>query len=534
MAAFSRLPNEIISEIWGYIEEPGDVESFALVSKRVYAAGSPFVEEHNQLKREFSFCTVDSLSGASAAARFLNEILCRPRVALYVTHLSIGHFWKQWHVHVHDDGWGDAWSHGHEWNNQNHGYRWGDASPSLSDGHYANQWNNQEYDDGWGDASPSLSNGHYANQWNNNDGWGEASPSLSNGHYSNQWHDQGYHDDCGNRWPGSGHHPYSDNVMALFVEAIQKSSFVHPDLVSYWITCVKAGDENPILALLILLLPNLSTLSLTHEQSWEGPLQETIQRIAGAEKPMFLTRLVTVNFFSPLGLWSYVMDLNWLGMFAALPLVQSLHFDNVTDEQGDNEITESAYVAPASYNITEITFTDSGLRPISLFQLLETVKGLKVFSYVAPSKMFCRLEPFWIRNALLANAKHSLEYLRILPLGTQSFGFLGALRGFTALKKVEIDIRLLCRWPAFDKLADLLPISIEKLYLDTRYYVIYDIVQRIVEGVVKAKSKLIPHLKALEFRTNLGDSTIQEGRSMIGPLEEKCQKVGIELTFMRD
>ena len=512
MAGFSRLPNEIISEIWGHVQEPGDVESFALVSKRVYAAEGPFVEEHNKLKREFSFFTTYSRNDASVAASFLKEVLCRPRVALYVTHLSIGYFFQHWHDQVHENGWDDTW-------------------PSLSNDHYANQWNNQDHDDAWGDASPSLSNDHYENQWNNHDGWGDSSPSLSDGHYSNRWHDQGYYDDCGNRWPSSGHYPYPDNVMALFVEAIQKSSFVHPDLVSYWITCVKAGDENPILALLLLLLPNLSTLSLRDGQSWEGPLQETIQRIAGAEKPMFLMRLVTVEFM--FHFWEFEADLNWLGMFAALPLVQSLHFNNVTDEQGDNVITESPYVAPASYNITEITFTNSGLRPILLFQLLETVKGLKVFSYVQPNESSCRFELFWIRGALLANAKHSLEYLRILPLGTENFGFLGALCGFTALKEVEIHIRLLCRRPAFDKLADLLPISIEKLYLDTHYYVIHDIVPRIVEGVVKAKSRLIPHLKALEFRTYPGDSTIQEVRSMIEPLKGKCQNVGIELTFMR-
>ena len=464
MADFSRLPNEMISEIWSNIQEPEDVESFALVSKRIYTTGSPFIEEHNKLKREFSFFKIDSRICANAAACLLKKVLCRPHVALYVTHLSIRHFWKHWYNQDHDDGWGDAW------------------------------------------------------------------PSFSDGHYSDKRHDQGHHDDRGDGWPSSGHLPYPDDVMALFVEAIQKSSFVHPDLVSYWIACVKEGDDNPILALLILLLPNLSTLSLTGRNFWEGPFQETIQRIAGAEKPMFLTRLVTVNFM--LLTWEFGLDLNWLGMFAALPLVQSLNFNSVTIEQDDNEITEAQDVLTDSYNITEMTFSNSDLCPIPLFQLLETVKGLKVFSFVQPNKTLCRFEPFWIRSALVANAKHSLEYLKILPLWTQECGFLGTLRGFTALKEVEVNVRLLCRWPAFDRLAHLLPSSIEKLNLDIRYDMVHSYVPIIVEGIIKAKSRLTPHLKALKLTTNSGNRTIEEGRSMIKALKEECHNAGIELTFV--
>lgn len=54
MTHFSQLPNETISEFWGYFQEPRDVENFAIESKDIYVIGRPFVEEHNKLKREYS------------------------------------------------------------------------------------------------------------------------------------------------------------------------------------------------------------------------------------------------------------------------------------------------------------------------------------------------------------------------------------------------------------------------------------------------------------------------------------------------
>lgn len=54
MAIFSDLANELIIGIWEYVLDPEDVESFALVSKRIYGLSSPFLLEHARLKRQFS------------------------------------------------------------------------------------------------------------------------------------------------------------------------------------------------------------------------------------------------------------------------------------------------------------------------------------------------------------------------------------------------------------------------------------------------------------------------------------------------
>ena len=435
MAEFSRLPNEIISEIWGNIHEPEDVESFALVSKHVYAIGRPFVKEHNKLKKDFRYIEIDSEACASGPASLLKEVLLRPRIALYVTHLCIGGFRSEW----------------------------------------------DERDDG-------------------------------------------------DEWPYNAHVPYPDNVMALFIETIRKSSFVPRNETSGWITSVNAGDEDPIVALLCMLLPNLNKVTLI-DDGFDGEIsQETILRIAKAEKTLFLTRLVTVNIVC--GSYERERVFDWLRTFAALPSVQYLDIDEMGMDKVHDLIDNAQCFVSDSYSIRELTFTNCGLHPKILAQLLDSVKGLKVFSYSYPEARSCKSNPFWIRTALLANAKHSLEYLEIHPPMTGQAEVLGSLRGFTALKELKTHVRLLYGESGLDGFANLLPSSIEKIYLDACYYVTDDIVPRIVEEIVKAKSRLIPHLEALKLATTFSNRTIGGYRSIMEPLEEKCQNVGIELTFI--
>lgn len=433
MANFSKLPNEMVSEVWSFIPEPRDLESFALVSKHVYAMGKPFLEEHNKLRKNYSFLQTDIWTRTYDLAFFLKEVLLRPRAALYVTHLSIDRYLEYWQ-----------------------------------------------------------------DQRNDNE----------------------------------SHVPYPDDVTTLFVEAIHKSSFVPLNEAAKWITSFKEGNQEPILALLILLLPNLTTITVTDNGYPSGLLQETIQRVAEAQSTTFLTRLVRVN-LTTMFIYNYDdMNFYWLRTFAALPLLQSMCLYQMGLGRKDYSIDDTLYFSPGIYNITKVTFVRSGLRPKILFQLLESIKGLKRFSYVEPHELLCRFEPFWIRVALLANAKHSLESLKILSPPTHEHELLGTLREFTSLKELKTNARLLGDPDELDKLADLLPASLEKIYQDTCDFEAYKIVPSLVGGIVKAKSKLIPRLESLKLRTNFEKGAIQEYRNCIEPLVEMCQNVGIKLAFV--
>lgn len=207
MATLSQLPNETITEIWGHLLEPRDLESFAMVSKQIYAKCGPLVKEHNKLKREHSFFETGPNTRASAPAILLKEILLRPCLAPYVTHLSIGRHEVQWQGPDHN---------------------------------------------GHGDTPYSM------------------------------------------EWPKTRYTPYPDEDMALFLEEIWRA-LMRPDEFMYWITRVRAGDEAPILALLCLLLPRLTRITLKSFGRYrDDPFLEAIKGNAMTDHRSFLTNLTTV------------------------------------------------------------------------------------------------------------------------------------------------------------------------------------------------------------------------------------------------
>lgn len=439
MAALSHLPNEMITEIWARILEPRDIERFALVSKHIYALGKPFVDEHNKLKREYSLSETGPYTRSSAPAFLLKDVLLRPRVALYVTHLSIGRYQVHWEDPVSDSD-----------------------------------------------------------------------------------------DDV------RCHSPYPDDDMALFIEAIRKASFVPRNEIEGWITSVREGNEDPILALLPLLLSNLTTTILVIQSSWEQQIQplETIQRIAKAENRPFLTRLTTVNLHVELPLADNFMDWEWLNMSVTLPVVQSIHVKRLGSLEEDDSINYKQLFTPGISNTTELTFVDSGIGSESMLRLFESIKGLKRFSYVEPDERLGFLEPFWMRSGLLAHAKRSLESLRITASQNKEGKTLGTFHTFTALRELETNRHLLIVGAHLDKLADLLPASIEKFHPHTGDHRCRDSVPSLIESFEKAKLELLPKLRALTIRSELGMGTAQGDDDLIKTLEETCRDGGIELSVI--
>ena len=95
-AAFSRLSNELILQIWSHVLEPKDVESFALASRNVYDLASEFLQEHRTLKDRYSTLSFVVNSMSSSSAETLAEILLNPRAALYVNEICISDWSCVW------------------------------------------------------------------------------------------------------------------------------------------------------------------------------------------------------------------------------------------------------------------------------------------------------------------------------------------------------------------------------------------------------------------------------------------------------
>lgn len=97
-AAFSSLPPELIVLLWSHVLEPRDVESFALVSRNIFALAGNFLQEHKRLKNQFSILWYEHEGPrrGSSPANFLVDLLTNPRAALYVEQIGIEGYKRKW------------------------------------------------------------------------------------------------------------------------------------------------------------------------------------------------------------------------------------------------------------------------------------------------------------------------------------------------------------------------------------------------------------------------------------------------------
>ena len=436
MTDFSQLPNEMISEIWGHIHEPRDVESFALVSQLIYAIGRPFVAEHNALVREYSEFDTDD----SRAAALLKDVLLRPRVALYVVHVITDCCERPWWVKKNDRGDDD----------------------DVDDSHYL------------------------------------------------------------------------DEFMPMSIEAIQKRNILAPKDVQCLIQQIRIGNEDPILALLLLLLPNISTMTLP-DQGWihREYCFRTIQRIAEAKQTKSLIRLRTVNIWLPqLPDSEFISSLDCVKELARLPLLQSMNIRLQNVSFLPSIIMKDPLFQPDTSKITTWTFSYDGLRPSLVFQLTKSIKGLVTFSCVDKGDKGIGFQKFWDSTPPLTKAKHSLESLKFLSLRKGRNGFLGSFHEYTALKEMEIELSLLIgRGDRPGDLLGMLPPSVEKLHLHTRE-VRPLILPEIVKSIMQAKSQLFPRLSVLQIEIEHKIRAKSMVGKAMGSLREEGHKVGIELELI--
>ncbi|CAF9940400.1 hypothetical protein IMSHALPRED_002013 [Imshaugia aleurites] len=76
--SFNALPTELIYHISRRVQ-PADLESYGRTSRRVRDIAAPFVQEHRQLKAEYTKISVNHV----AAAQMLYEMCARPWIALH-------------------------------------------------------------------------------------------------------------------------------------------------------------------------------------------------------------------------------------------------------------------------------------------------------------------------------------------------------------------------------------------------------------------------------------------------------------------
>ena len=84
MPTFSGLPNELVAITSGFVDEPEDIQSFALVSKKVYWLSIPFLQEHARLRKLLPTIIIDIEDDPSGPHVLLERLLHYPRLAFYI------------------------------------------------------------------------------------------------------------------------------------------------------------------------------------------------------------------------------------------------------------------------------------------------------------------------------------------------------------------------------------------------------------------------------------------------------------------
>ena len=389
MAVFSDLPNELIMHIWSYVIEPESVESFALVSKRVYGLATLFLREHARLKQKYSAIYCPDFRMYNGAAILLERMLLNPRIALYINDFRI-------------EEWASCWE--------------------------------ERYDS-----------------------------SLNS---------------------------YPKVTLDLFREAIRSSPLVAPSEAGEWVKIIKKGDEDPILALIIMQIRKLTRFELKKSfYKSDHFIVETLGRIAQS-------------------------------------LEAAIH--------PGPSIAGSEINSPSRFsNLSDLKLKFSKITLGQLSRLLRGTRKLRFFSFIGGTG--CSIESFQICNELLASSQHSLAKLNLRTnlhgIAEGETSYMGEITRFEKLAALETDFSLMLghKDEACSVLADVLPISIERVTLYSTEIITSKTLSEVVLHMVESEMDSLPNLRALKFDLINGPRLVNS--KLFTELEQKSRDVGVLLSF---
>ena len=299
--------------------------------------------------------------------------------------------------------------------------------------------------------------------------------------------------------------PYSERSISRLSELI--SELVPEGSFPSWLDFIRSGSEIPTLSLLLLLLPNLSTLKLQCLGENEECLYRTLRHITnmkGAGTPLSRLRHVKIPH-------SLKYDgLKLVKLFAALPSIKSIHGLGIRAD--DPELHWEVEQAPRTSNLEDLTLTSCRLSSKRLFDLLEGFRVLRSFTYDSDRTSFrlfreAKLEPFWIRSAVFAFTRSTLESFTFLSHDSER-RFMGDIRGFEAIRHLHTETQLLLHESKVHRnglsLARALPRKLQTLKLVCSGPGDEVDIARWISGLVKLKKECVPDLRRVELFTRNG------------------------------
>ena len=185
----------------------------------------------------------------------------------------------------------------------------------------------------------------------------------------------------------------------MFENAMRSSIFVAPRDNWQWKQGLERGDEDPILAILLTLLPELRSLKID-SVPLKGTLQ-TFQYIADSGSTSMLSKLEQVEISA---VEHETKGVSVFQAFAMFPSMIKLSCDNFQLDW--SHCAAETRMPLQTSNISDLTITGSDPNTKNLFEVLGAFKALKRFTF-RQSAVYRDFDPFLMRAALLAYARHT-------------------------------------------------------------------------------------------------------------------------------
>ena len=255
--------------------------------------------------------------------------------------------------------------------------------------------------------------------------------------------------------------PHSEGISLTLEQ--EASEFVPKEKRRGWMTEVSHGNEDPIVSLLLILLPKLAKLRLEGFGSERAKLRDTLDRIARVKSqnaPLSLLRHVDL-----LCAWD-MSGARILRQFITLPSIRSIHVEQLGTHVSFSNLSITELAPPAS-KLEDLTLLNCRISFKSLKYILTGLHALRSFTFVAT--MYLDFDSTWFRDLLYAVAGSTLESLTLLTRNEKR-KVIADLRIFKRLRNLHTETQLLLDYFSIDldeaSLAKALPPNLQTLTLE--------------------------------------------------------------------
>ncbi|KAL8792108.1 MAG: hypothetical protein Q9195_005283 [Heterodermia aff. obscurata] len=286
------------------------------------------------------------------------------------------------------------------------------------------------------------------------------------------------------------------------------------------------GAEEPIIVLLLHLLPNLVNL---HLEGWSegGLLGQTLKRIGKSQDKVILPK---VNAFE---LHNFILRDFWMPgeIFTSMSLLPSMRrisaLDVDEDRNQNRDFNQTLGRAATKSPVTSLQLANCRIRLDVLCRLLKSTENLTSFSYCSKTK---QPDPKWILAMLLSYTEDTLRDLTMFPLDN-NVSYVGSLREFKALEKVSTSYQLLQQDPNEPDWSQILPQTLKSLKLhDASGGADYEplFYCKLMDALMAIKETEIPELEYLHYEFNEEAILSEQNKNTLkSRFARQCAEAGV-------